>query len=173
MSPPPNLAHHSVRKVFAANSATVHSLVRRYIKTAIGFLVLGLAIGTHILIRRELYLASSSQYEISAHTHAILVGFVMMMILGVALWLFPRERGEEQRYNPTAANAAYWIITLGTAARIAGELARVSSGSLWLRLVVVAGGVAQFVGIAVFFFTMWPRIRSAGSHVREARGERF
>jgi hypothetical protein len=38
---------------------------------------------------------------------------------------------------------------------------------------VVAGGVAQFIGIAVFFFTMWPRIRSAGSHVREARGERF
>jgi hypothetical protein len=97
----------------------------------------------------------------------------MMMILGVALWLFPRERGEEKRYDPRAANAAYWMITIGTAARIAGELARVSSGALWLRLVVVVGGVAQFAGIAVFFFTMWPRIRSAGSHVREARGERF
>jgi heme/copper-type cytochrome/quinol oxidase subunit 1 len=162
-----------VRKVFASCISTVHSLVRRYIKTAVGFLLLGLAIGTHILIRRELYLTSSSQYEISAHTHAILVGFVMMMILGVALWLFPRERGEEKRYDPRAANAAYWMITIGTAARIAGELARVSSGALWLRLVVVVGGVAQFAGIAVFFFTMWPRIRSAGSHVREARGERF
>ena len=151
----------------------MHSLVRRYIKTAVGFLLIGLAIGIHILVRRELYQTSSSQYEISAHTHAILVGFVMMMILGVAVWLFPRERGEDQRYNPRVANVAYWIITLGTAARIVGELGRVNSGSLSLRLIVVAGGVAQFVGIAVFFFTMWPRIRSAGSHVREAHGEKF
>ena len=148
-------------------------LVRRFLKTAILFLLFGIGLGVYMLVRRELDGAWPSPWWISAHTHALLVGFVMMMILGVALWLFPRERGEEQRYNPTAANAAYWIITLGTAARIAGELARVSSGSLWLRLVVVAGGVAQFVGIAVFFFTMWPRIRSAGSHVREARGERF
>ncbi|MGZ9066597.1 MAG: hypothetical protein ACXW2I_14855, partial [Burkholderiales bacterium] len=63
----------------------MHSLVRRYIKTGIAFLVLGLAIGTRILIRREIFLQPPDLYEVSAHTHAILVGFVMMMILGVAL----------------------------------------------------------------------------------------
>ena len=151
----------------------MHSLVRRYIKTAIAFLVIGLAIGAHMLLRRELSLSPSSPYEESAHTHAILVGFVMMMILGVAMWLFPRERGEEQRYNPRLASVAYWLITLGTASRIAGELARDQSASIWLRWTVVAGGLAQFAGIAVFFFTMWPRIRSAGSHIREAKGEKF
>ena len=106
-----------MRKVFASCISTVHSLVRRYIKTAVGFLLLGLAIGTHILIRRELYLTSSSQYEISAHTHAILVGFVMMMILGVALWLFPRPAKDDTRYSPRAANAAYWLVACGTAGR--------------------------------------------------------
>jgi heme/copper-type cytochrome/quinol oxidase subunit 1 len=152
---------------------TVHSLVRRYIKTAIAFLVLGLAIGTRILLRRELSLGSANQYEVSAHTHAILVGFVMMMILGVALWLFPRAERTDQQYSPRLAAAAYWLITVGTAGRIAAELARAYSDALWLRLVVVTGGLAQFLGILVFFFTMWPRIRSVGSHVREARGEKF
>ena len=151
----------------------MHSLVRRYIKTAIAFLVLGLAIGTRILIRREIFLRSPSLYEVSAHTHAIMVGFVMMMILGVALWLFPRaERGEHQ-YDPRLAAAAYWLLTIGTAGRVAGELARGYSAALWLRSTVVTGGVAQFAGIALFFFTMWPRIRSAGSHIREAKGEKF
>jgi len=42
----------------------VHSLVRRYIKTAIAFLVLGLAIGTRILIRREIFLRPPSLYEV-------------------------------------------------------------------------------------------------------------
>lgn len=151
----------------------MHSLVRRYIKTAIAFLVLGLAIGTRILIRREIFLRPPSLYEVSAHTHAILVGFVMMMILGVALWLFPRaERGERQ-YDPRLAAAAYWLLTIGTAGRVASELARAFSAALWLRSTVVTGGLAQFAGIVLFFFTMWPRIRSAGSHIREARGEKF
>ena len=151
----------------------MHSLVRRYIKTAIAFLILGLAIGTRILIRREIFLRSPSLYEVSAHTHAILVGFVMMMILGVALWLFPRAERGEQQYDPRLAAAAYWLLTIGTAARVAGELARGYSAALWLRSTVVSGGVAQFAGIALFFFTMWPRIRSAGSHIREAKGEKF
>lgn len=147
--------------------------MRRYIKTAIAFLVLGLAIGTRILIRREIFLRPPSLYEVSAHTHAILVGFVMMMILGVALWLFPRaERGERQ-YDPRLAAAAYWLLTIGTAGRVASELARAFSAALWLRSTVVTGGLAQFAGIVLFFFTMWPRIRSAGSHIREAKGEKF
>jgi heme/copper-type cytochrome/quinol oxidase subunit 1 len=151
----------------------VHSLVRRYIKTAIAFLVLGLAIGTRILIRREIYLRPPDLYEVSAHTHAILVGFVMMMILGVALWLFPRAERGEQQYDPRLAATAYWLLTIGTAGRVASELARAYSAALWLRSIVVTGGLAQFAGIALFFFTMWPRIRSAGSHIREAKGEKF
>jgi heme/copper-type cytochrome/quinol oxidase subunit 1 len=151
----------------------VHSLVRRFIKTAVAFLVLGLAIGTRILIRREIFLRPPSLYEVSAHTHAILVGFVMMMILGVALWLFPRAERGEQQYDPRLAAASYWLLTIGTAGRIASELAREYSGGLWLRSAVVTGGLAQFAGIALFFFTMWPRIRSAGSHIREAKGEKF
>ena len=151
----------------------MHSLVRRYIKTAIAFLVLGLAIGTRILIRREIFLRPPDLYEVSAHTHAILVGFVMMMILGVALWLFPRAERGEQQYDPRLAATAYWLLTIGTAGRVASELARAYSAALWLRSTVVTGGLAQFAGIALFFFTMWPRIRSAGSHIREARGEKF
>lgn len=151
----------------------MHSLVRRYIKTGIAFLVLGLAIGTRILIRREIFLRPPDLYEVSAHTHAILVGFVMMMILGVALWLFPRAERGEQQYDPRLAATAYWLLTIGTAGRVASELARAYSAALWLRSIVVTGGLAQFAGIALFFFTMWPRIRSAGSHIREAKGEKF
>jgi heme/copper-type cytochrome/quinol oxidase subunit 1 len=51
---------------------------------------------------------------VSAHTHAILVGFVMMTILGVALWLFPRAERGEQRYDARLAAAAYWLLTTGS-----------------------------------------------------------
>lgn len=151
----------------------MHSLVRRYIKTAIAFLIGGLGIGGWMIVRRELWGVYATAYETSAHTHAIFVGFVMMMILGVALWLFPRPEKTDTRYRPALAEAAYWLLTVGTATRVIGELLRVSSAALWLRLIVVASGLAQIAGVLLFFFTMWSRIRGVGSQAREAKGERF
>ena len=99
----------------------MHMLVRRYIKTAIGFLGVGLGIGVWLLIRRELYGVYASPFETSAHTHALLVGFVMEMILGVALWLFPRPEKGDSRYKPRLAETAYWLLTSGTAARVLAD----------------------------------------------------
>jgi len=151
----------------------MHSLVRRYIKTGIGFLVVGLGIGGWMIVQRELRQQYPNTYEISAHTHAIFVGFVMMMILGVALWLFPRPERTDTRYRPALAEAAYWCVTVGTGARVIGELLRIGSGAPWLRWGIVAAGFLQIAGILLFFYTMWSRIRGVGSQAREANGERF
>ena len=151
----------------------MHSLVRRFLKTAIAFLMIGLALGLWMMVERELIGRFPGLYAVSAHTHAILVGFVMMMILGVALWLFPRPSKEDTRYTPRAAEGAYWLVTVGTAARVAGELMRPRVGADWLGVALVVAAGAQVAGIALFFYTMWRRIRPAGSQTREAQGERF
>jgi heme/copper-type cytochrome/quinol oxidase subunit 1 len=151
----------------------VHSLVRRYLKTGIGFLALGLGLGLWMMVERELLQRFPSRYVVSAHTHAILVGFVMMMILGVALWLFPRPSREDTRYSPRAAELAYWLVGGGTAIRIVGALSRTEISAPWLRLATVGAGVVQVAGLLVFFYTMWSRIRPVGSQTREAEGERF
>lgn len=151
----------------------MHSLVRRYIKTAIVFLAVGLSIGFVGLVRRELYGRWPTSYEVSAHTHAILVGFMMMMIQGVALWLFPRPDKDDSRYDPRLARLAWWGMTVGAALRLAGELAHAAGEGTLLPALVVAGGALQLTGIALFFHTMWTRIRALGSAVRESRGERF
>jgi cbb3-type cytochrome oxidase subunit 1 len=151
----------------------VTSLVRRYLKTAVGFLALGLALGVWMLAERELRGRFAAPLLVSAHTHAILVGFVMLMILGVALWLFPRPAQGDTRYSPARAEAAYWLVTLGTLVRVIGEVARGAVDGPALRWAVLAAGVAQAAGLVVFFTTMWSRIRAVGSAVREAKGERF
>jgi hypothetical protein len=129
----------------------MYSLVRRYIKTAITFLIVGLIIGGWVLVRRELGQRFASPYETSAHTHAIFVGFVMMMICGVALWLFPRPDKSDRRYRPGLAEAAYWMLTIGTGARIVGELARPTTAALWLRIGIVGAGLLQAFGLGCFF----------------------
>jgi hypothetical protein len=109
----------------------MHSLVRRYLKTGIGFLTLGVVLGLWMMIERELLQRFPSPYVVSAHTHAILVGFVMMMILGVALWLFPRPSKDDTRYSPKAAEVAYWLVGGGTLLRVIAEISRASVDAVW------------------------------------------
>jgi heme/copper-type cytochrome/quinol oxidase subunit 1 len=151
----------------------MYTLVRRYLKTAIGFLIAGLVLGAWMIARRELWGVYPTPHEISAHAHAILVGFVMLMIQGVALWLFPRPTRGDERYRPAIASLAYFLVTAGTASRVSGELLRGGSDALWLRWLIVAAAFTQGIGIALFFFTMWSRIRPVGSQLREVKGERF
>jgi cbb3-type cytochrome oxidase subunit 1 len=134
-------------------------LVRRFLKTAIVFLVIGIALGVYMLARRELAGTWPSPWWTSAHTHAILVGFVMMMIAGVALWMFPRPAKDDTHFDPRLAGGAYWFLTAGTALRLAGELMRPMSAAAGVRWMIVAAGSAQAVGLGLFFWTMWTRIR--------------
>jgi heme/copper-type cytochrome/quinol oxidase subunit 1 len=134
-------------------------LVRRYLKTAIAFLVFGVGLGVYMLARRELAGVWATPWWTSAHTHAILVGFVMMMILGVALWMFPRPARGDTHFDPRFAEAAYWCLTIGTGARVLGELLRPAHDLPVLRWTVVLGGTAQAAGLVLFFWTMWTRIR--------------
>lgn len=151
----------------------MYSTVRRYIKTAIGFLVAGLVLGVYMMIRRELFGIWPHPYLVSAHAHAVLVGFVMFLILGVALWLFPRAAKDDVRYQPGLIDTAYWILLVATAGRFLAEMAKAWETNLWLSWAVVLGGAGQAIGIGLYFWTMWTRIRPAGSHLREAKGERF
>ena len=151
----------------------MYTLVRRFIKTGITFLAAGLMLGAWLLIQRELLGVWPNPRLVSAHAHAVLVGFVMFLILGVALWLFPRAAKEDTRYSPARAEAAYWILLVATASRFVAEASRAWVDAGWLGWVVVAGGLGQIAGLGLYFWMMWGRIRPVGSHLREAKGERF
>jgi hypothetical protein len=151
----------------------LYTLVRRFIKTGVGFLLTGLAIGLYMMARRELHGVWPHPSLMSAHTHAVQLGFVMYLILGVALWLFPRPPKDDTRYRPSRIAVVYWVLTVATAVRVVVEVVRahlVFAGAGWL---VLGAGTAQVLAIGLYFWTMWSRIRPVGSQLREQRGERF
>jgi len=151
----------------------MYTLVRRFIKTGIAFLFTGLAIGGWMQVQRDLLGQWPHPYLRSAHIHAVLVGFMMFLILGVALWLFPRPASDDPRYTPGRVEAAYWILVTATALRVAAEIGRAFVGAQALQWAALVGGLGQIVGLGVYFWSMWARIRPVGSQIREARGERF
>ena len=149
------------------------STPRLFIKTGIAFLGVGLVLGSWLLVGRELRIVPTHPLLTSAHVHAVGIGFFMFIILGVAQWLFPRPPKEDTRYRPHRLLVAYWILTLATGLRIVTETARAWSDAFPLRLLVVASGVGQVIGLGWYFYSMWSRIRPVGSALREKAGERF
>jgi cbb3-type cytochrome oxidase subunit 1 len=141
----------------------VNPLVRRYIKTAIVFLIAGLALGFWMLLGREFGVPTGARLR-SAHTHAVLVGFVLMMIAGVALWMFPRARPDDARYRPLLSEVAWWGLAGGTAVRVVLESMPGDTSALPWRLAIVLAGATQVAGAGLFFVGLWPRIRGSGAH---------
>src|SRR5215510_7622811 len=111
-------------------------LARLYIKTSLVFLVVGLLVGGYIIVAELVLGAYPSRLLITAHVHLLLVGFMLMLIIGVATWMFPRPARDDARYRPELAEAVYWIMTLSMVVRASGEIGLASWGMGPLRVAV-------------------------------------
>ena len=126
-----------------------------------------------MIILRRIYGFGYGAGLISAHTHIILVGFMLMMIMGVALWFFPRAEKTDKKYNPTLILIAYFIITISTSSRFITEFIDSYYTSKLFDYIITASTILQVISIGIYFYSMWGRIRAVGSQYREAKGERF
>ena len=134
-------------------------LVRRYIKTSFVFLVLGLVLGAYLILAQFGVGAYPPRLVVTAHVHLLLVGFMLMIVMGVATWMFPRPSREDTRYRPELAEAVYWVMTLSTALRAAAELLLAYTGRPALGWLIAVGGLGQVAGAILFVANMWVRVR--------------
>ncbi|MHB8336353.1 MAG: cbb3-type cytochrome c oxidase subunit I [Ignavibacteriaceae bacterium] len=147
--------------------------VRYFVKTSIIFLIVGIFTGLYMSLNKHLFYTGFSPELISAHTHIILVGSVMMMIMGVALWFFPRAEKDDKKYNPDLILVTYWIMTISTALRFLFQVIGSFIESKYIETGISVFSIFQVLAIILFFYAMWGRIRGVGSQYREAKGEKF
>lgn len=149
------------------------STVRYFIKTSVVFLISGILTGLYMSISKDFLHVPIGPSFVSAHVHIILVGSVMMMIMGVALWFFPRAEKVDKKYNPNLIFLTYLLITISTALRFIFQIIVNFYYYDWLNIMVTIFSFFQVIGIMIFFYSMWGRIRPVGSQYREAKGEKF
>jgi hypothetical protein len=83
----------------------VPALVRLYIKTSLSFLLAGLLLGGYLIVTELAIGRYPSRLLITAHVHVLLVGFMLMIVMGVATWMFPKPARDSRRYHPGLAAA--------------------------------------------------------------------
>ena len=134
-------------------------LIRRYIKTSFAFLIAGVLLGTYASVSQYLLGVYPPRLFITAHVHLLLVGFMLMIVMGVATWMFPRSARDDLRYRPELAAAVYWLMTASTCVRALAELCAPYADSIALRAMVAFGGAGQAIGVLLFVVNMWTRVR--------------
>ncbi len=136
-------------------------LVRYYIKTSLVFLILGMGVGLWAMLARDVLRRPVPFRLASAHGHLLLVGFLVMIVMGVSLWMFPRPAPDDQRYREGVAAVVYWVMTASVSARFLGEAAVAYGAPPALGWLSAAGGFGEFAGAGLFVFNLWSRIRPA------------
>ena len=136
-------------------------LVRLYVKTSFAFLLLGLILGGYITVEVNLLGRAVAWPFITAHVHLVLVGFMLMLVFGVATWMFPRPARDDGRYRPGLAWLVYWLLTASTVVRVLGEFAATAAGARGSSLAAL-GGLGQLAAAVVFVANMWTRVRMPG-----------
>jgi len=110
----------------------------------------------------------------TAHLHMNLLGFVAMMIFGVAYHVIPRFTGHPL-HSRRLAVAQWWLANAGLALFVAGLalLPHLRFGTP-ARVVVAAGGTLSAVAAYLFIYNVWrtidgrPEARRAGAAVQQA-----
>ncbi|MBI4457251.1 MAG: hypothetical protein HY644_15335 [Acidobacteria bacterium] len=134
------------------------TLHRLFVKTAIVYLILGTALGGFMLANKGWFRINMPHHFVTIHNHMISVGFVMMMIMGVAYWMFPRPSGVPLREvgREPMAWANYFLLNLGLILRFVFEPFAdwQPAGNL-----LIISSLLQMLGISMFVVSIWKRIR--------------
>lgn len=136
---------------------------RLFIKTGIVFLVLTFAIGAALLIASAAGRPVPFVIDV-VHGHMGFVGWLVNVVIGVALWMFPLDRERypitQGRYPATAPFWCYVLLNGGLVMRVIVEPWHDLGGASQLSAVLLGlSGVMQFVAIVIFVRIVWTRTR--------------
>jgi hypothetical protein len=134
-------------------------LTRWIIRTS--FVYLGMALAAGIL------LAGGSIWNWSlpavalfrGYIHLLSIGWLTLLIFGVAHWMFPRYSSEQPHGNEVLNWAAFILLNLGLVMRLVGEpLNGLRREAFWTWFLVFSA-ILQWLGGMAFILNLWKRVK--------------
>jgi hypothetical protein len=135
--------------------------LRWMIRSSVFWILAGTLLGVMMTLAYRLDAFAWAPAWRTAHVHMLLVGGVMQMIMGVALWMFPRPPRAEQWPTGIQGWSLFVLVNGGTVLRsaVGPQIAASPAGFL----AGACGAIAQAAGIVYFIVLVLPRIRGVKS----------
>lgn len=145
--------------------------VKAFVKASLAWLALAVTLGV-CMAAHPIWIIYRP-----AHMHMALLGFVTMMIYGVAYHVIPRFTGFAL-HGRRAAGAQWWISNAGLALMATGFVLR-PHGLAAATPVLVLGGTLSAVGAYTFAYILWrtmdgpAKLRQASARAQQSAGARL
>lgn len=145
--------------------------VKAFVKASLAWLALAVTLGVAM--------AAHPVWVVyrPAHLHMALLGFVTMMIYGVAYHVIPRFTGFAL-HSRRAPGVQWWLSNVGLALLATGFFLRPHVGSA-ATPVLATGGVIAAAGAYIFAYVLWrtmdgtPALREASRRAQQSAGQRL
>jgi cbb3-type cytochrome oxidase subunit 1 len=128
----------------------MEGFVKAFLKASLTWLGIGVSLGVAMAFH-----PAWAVYR-TAHLHINLLGFVAMMIFGVAYHVMPRFTGH-MLHNRTLAGVHWWLANIGLVL-IAGGFALAPHAGHIAYAIAGAGGIASAAGAYAFIYNLWRTI---------------
>jgi cbb3-type cytochrome oxidase subunit 1 len=130
--------------------------VKAFLKASLAWLALGVTLGVGMAVHPAWLVYRP------AHVHMNLLGFVTMMIYGVAYHVIPRFSGHAL-HSRRLAIGQWWVSNVGLALMVAGFVTRVHGFALATAM-LGAGGSLAALGAYGFVFNVWRTMDGHPAH---------
>ena len=138
--------------------------VRGFVRASLAWL------GVGVLIGLSMAFSPMALVYRPAHVHANLLGFVSMMIFGVAYHVIPRFSGAPL-FSRRLAGLHLWVANAGLALLVGGWIVRVSAAAPG-QLMVGSGASLSALGAGFFIYNLWRTLDASRAPVRVPRPAR-
>lgn len=122
------------------------------IRAALLYLVIGGSVGGILLVSKAFGVWPWIWYWRTAHIHAMLVGWLLNLIFGVAFWILPRLDANGWRGSPWLVWSASGLLHIALAVLIWASIWP------WAAAIFIASGLECTAAIAMAWHC-WPRLQ--------------
>jgi hypothetical protein len=137
-------------------------LARHYIRAAFVYFVVAFVLGALMMIDRWLGFSRWLKVVYFSQLHLLMVGWITQLAIGVAYWMFPRLR-KEQDPRPRGSDALAWFVLIalnvGLLLRFLLEPFYLMGPQPWLAATMALSGILQAAAAVAFGLLIWARIR--------------
>jgi hypothetical protein len=128
------------------------------VRAALAYLVGGMAMGSWMLLLEARRGYGPGAPWPTLHAHVLLVGFLLLLVFGVAFWMFPKVSG--QRPGRESGWVAFGLLNAGLLLRVLAQPFAVEpdAAPAWDVLLGIAAVLPALAAVA-FAIAILPRVR--------------
>jgi heme/copper-type cytochrome/quinol oxidase subunit 1 len=134
-------------------------LTRVFIKAGLLYFLGALVMGVLMAAPDLLGLSPTVLALRPVYFHLFMVGWVTQLIIGVALWMFPKYSRELPRGHEPLGWLSFWMLNVGLLLRAVGEPALVWQREVDLGWLLALSALLQLAGGWAFIANIWPRVK--------------